>query len=187
MTRRSPTALSPLVALCAALAVVLTHAAVALAQPAPQAPTPVRSRRDRLNPPAVVVAPGAATPAPGARPLPTAAAAPAAPAPTPARPTGPAQVVAPVPGITSVAGAAGTGANIHEFDAGMEYQALPPGAHDLETLTLWLALARESGAAFDAGQEEYITTHDHDTAWRFTVPRVALEASALRAAGVQQS
>ncbi|MBK8692452.1 MAG: type II secretion system secretin GspD [Deltaproteobacteria bacterium] len=76
----------------------------------------------------MVVAPGAATPAPGARPLPTAAAAPAAPAPTPARPTGPAQVVAPVPGITSVAGAAGTGANIHEFDAGMEYQALPPGA-----------------------------------------------------------
>ncbi|TAK26555.1 MAG: type II secretion system protein GspD [Myxococcaceae bacterium] len=128
MTRRSPTALSPLVALCAALAVVLTHAAVALAQPAPQAPTPVRSRRDRLNPPAVVVAPGAATPAPGARPLPTAAAAPVAPTPAPGRPTGPAQVVAPIPGVTSVAGAAGTGANIHEFDAGMEYQALPPGA-----------------------------------------------------------
>ena len=70
MTRRSPSALPPLVALCAALAVVLAHAAVALAQPAPQAPTPVRTRRDRLNPPAVVVAPpGTAAPAPGAPPV----------------------------------------------------------------------------------------------------------------------
>lgn len=60
-------------------------------------------------------------------------------------------------------------------------QALPPGAHDLETLTLWLDLALESGAAFDAEQEEHITTHDQDSAWRFTVPRVALDAGALRA------
>ncbi len=124
MTRRSPTALPPLVALCAALAVVLAHAAVALAQPAPQAPTPTRTRRDRLNPPAVVVAPPGTAVA-----VPAAPAVPAVPAvPTPGRPTGPAQVVTPQPGITSVAGAAGTGANIHEFDAGMEYQALPPGA-----------------------------------------------------------
>ena len=64
-------------------------------------------------------------------------------------------------------------------------RALPPGAHDLETLTLWLDLARESGAAFDAGQEEHITTYDQDSAWRFTVPRVALEAAALRAVGLE--
>lgn len=64
-------------------------------------------------------------------------------------------------------------------------QALPPGAHDLETLTLWLALARASGAAFDAEQEEHIETHDRDATWRFTVPRVALEAAALRAAGME--
>ncbi len=117
MTRRSSTALTPLVALCAALAVVLAHVAVAVAQPAPQAPIPTRSRRDRLNPPAVVVpAPGVATPV---------AALPAVPL---TRPSGPAQVVAPAPGITSILGAAGSNPNMHEFDAGMEYQALPPGA-----------------------------------------------------------
>lgn len=60
-------------------------------------------------------------------------------------------------------------------------QALPPGEHDLETLALWLALARASGAAFEAGQEEHITTEDHGQAWRFTVPHVLLEAAALRA------
>ena len=59
-------------------------------------------------------------------------------------------------------------------------QALPPGEHDLETLALWLALARESGAVFEDGQEA-ITTQDRDGQWRFTVPRVALEAEALRA------
>lgn len=63
-------------------------------------------------------------------------------------------------------------------------QALPPGAHDLETLALWLALARESGAVFDAGQEEHVTTHNHAGAWRFTVPHVALEADALRGVDV---
>ena len=59
-------------------------------------------------------------------------------------------------------------------------QALPPGAHDLETLTLWLALARASEASFEAGQQEDITTHNAEGAWRFTVPRVALQAGALR-------
>ncbi|MDZ7921416.1 DUF3375 domain-containing protein [Rhodoferax sp.] len=62
-------------------------------------------------------------------------------------------------------------------------EALPPGAHDLETLTLWLALARESGAQFDDGEVEHITTHDAATGWQFTVPRVALDAAALHAAG----
>lgn len=66
-------------------------------------------------------------------------------------------------------------------------EALPPGSHDLETLTLWLALARESGAGFDPAQQEFITTHDQEDAWRFTVPRVALEAGALRAVGAERS
>jgi len=66
-------------------------------------------------------------------------------------------------------------------------EALPPGSHDLETLTLWLALARESGAGFDPAQQEFITTHDQEDAWRFTVPRVALEAGALRAVGAEGS
>lgn len=61
-------------------------------------------------------------------------------------------------------------------------QALPPGEHDLETLALWLALARESGAAFEAGQKEQLVTHDEHQhqQWRFTVPRVALAPQALR-------
>jgi hypothetical protein len=64
-------------------------------------------------------------------------------------------------------------------------QALPLGAHDLETLSLWLTLARESGAELGAGQVEYILTEDQGQAWRFTVPRVALDAVALRAANAE--
>lgn len=60
-------------------------------------------------------------------------------------------------------------------------QALPLGGHDLETLALWLAMARESGAAWDAGHEETITTRNAEGEWRFAVPRVALQADALRA------
>lgn len=60
-------------------------------------------------------------------------------------------------------------------------QALPPGAHDLETLTLWLALARESGAVFEDGQQEQVTTRNQEGEWHFTLPRVALDAQALRA------
>ena len=63
-------------------------------------------------------------------------------------------------------------------------QALPPGAHDLETLTLWLALARESGAVFHDGQQEQITTRNQEGEWQFTVPHVALEASAVRGAHI---
>jgi hypothetical protein len=59
-------------------------------------------------------------------------------------------------------------------------QALPPGEHDLETLALWLAMAREAGAAWDAEHEETITTRDAEGEWRFAVPRVALQADALR-------
>ncbi|MFT4243362.1 MAG: DUF3375 family protein [Acidovorax sp.] len=60
-------------------------------------------------------------------------------------------------------------------------EALPPGEHDLETLALWLALARESGAAFDDAPPEQIATTFQGQPWRFTVPRVALEAQAVRA------
>ena len=85
-------------------------------------------------------------------------------------------------------------------------QALPPGEHDLETLTLWMALAREASegdTASAAGPatlawgdgQEHITTTDapHPTGgqaapqppkhWRFTVPLVALDAAAVRSAG----
>ena len=68
-------------------------------------------------------------------------------------------------------------------------QALPPGEHDLEALTLWLSVAREAGVAWD-GAQEHITTTDatsaaHATAqhWRFTLPQVALDAAAVRAVG----
>ncbi|ODS91411.1 MAG: hypothetical protein ABS45_11470 [Comamonas sp. SCN 65-56] len=59
-------------------------------------------------------------------------------------------------------------------------QALPPGAHDLETLALWLALAREAGGEWDVRQVEQITTQDGPGTWCFTVPRAVLEAEALR-------
>lgn len=135
MTRRPSSALPPLVALCAALAVLLAHAAVAFAQPAGATPT----RRDRLNPGTVPAAVPVAVPAVGAPPLrPAATAVPARPATaapattarpgSPTTPPPPGQHVTAQPGITSVAGAGGTNANIHEFDPGMEYQALPPGA-----------------------------------------------------------
>lgn len=62
-------------------------------------------------------------------------------------------------------------------------QALPPGEHDLETLALWLTLAREAGIAFDAGQTEPITVEHGGQSWRFTVPLVALVASAVQAVG----
>ncbi|GAB1386726.1 hypothetical protein MASR1M59_18740 [Melaminivora sp.] len=60
-------------------------------------------------------------------------------------------------------------------------QMLPPGEHDLETLALWLALAQESGATFEAGATEQITTHHQGQDWRFTVPRVLLSAQAVGA------
>lgn len=60
--------------------------------------------------------------------------------------------------------------------------ALPPGAHDLETLALWLAMAREAGAEPQAGEEQ-IDTHDDSQGaaphWRFHLPRVALDGAQL--------
>ena len=68
-------------------------------------------------------------------------------------------------------------------------EALPPGAHDLEALTLWLSVAQEAGLAGDAGQppaQEHLTTSDpqHPAQhWRFSVPRVLLDAAAVRGVG----
>ena len=61
-------------------------------------------------------------------------------------------------------------------------QVLPPGEHDLETLALWLALAREAGVPFEDGPPEHITLTHADQPWRFTVPRVRLEPQAVQAA-----
>ncbi len=59
-------------------------------------------------------------------------------------------------------------------------QALPPGEHDLETLALWLALAREAGVPLDDDAPEHITLeHDHQP-WRFTVPRAQLNRQAVQ-------
>lgn len=60
-------------------------------------------------------------------------------------------------------------------------QALPPGEHDLETLSLWLALAREAGVPLDDGPPEHLTLTHGDQPWRFTVPRVKLEPHAVQA------
>lgn len=59
-------------------------------------------------------------------------------------------------------------------------QALPLAEHDLETLTLWLSAARQAGVALDA-QTEQINSHDAQgqAAWRFTLPKVALDAQTL--------
>lgn len=68
-------------------------------------------------------------------------------------------------------------------------EALPPGAHDLEALTLWLSVAQETGLAGDAAQppeQEHLTTTDpqHPAQhWRFSVPRVLLDAAAVRGVG----
>ena len=67
-------------------------------------------------------------------------------------------------------------------------EALPPGAHDLETLTLWMSVACEAGLAWgeDQNQEQITTTdpqHSPSQQWRFTLPRVVLDAAALRGVG----
>lgn len=57
-------------------------------------------------------------------------------------------------------------------------EALPP-RHDLETLALWLSLAREAELPIDESREQ-VTLEDSDgQRLRFTLPRVALSAAAL--------
>lgn len=56
---------------------------------------------------------------------------------------------------------------------------LPPGAHDLETLALWLGMAREAGVA-PQGEPEHIDTEDGEgRRWRFTVPHLPLDGDVL--------
>lgn len=78
------------------------------------------ARRRAINPTAI----GAAPTIPPVAARPPTAAAPAAPA---ATGNAPGQRVT-TPTIGSVAEAAGSGANIHDFDPGLEFRALPPGA-----------------------------------------------------------
>ncbi len=65
-------------------------------------------------------------------------------------------------------------------------EALPPDEHDLEALTLWMAVACEAGLAWGDGQEQITTTDPQQSPaqeWRFTVPHVALDAAAVRSVG----
>ena len=67
-------------------------------------------------------------------------------------------------------------------------QALPPGEHDLEALTLWMAVACEAGMAGGVEQEQITTAttdpqHNPAQQWRFTVPRVVLDTAAVRGVG----
>lgn len=56
---------------------------------------------------------------------------------------------------------------------------LPP-THDLETLALWLSMAREAGVPVHAERETVELTDRDGIAVRFHVPRVELSAAALR-------
>jgi hypothetical protein len=56
---------------------------------------------------------------------------------------------------------------------------LPP-THDLESISLWLSLAREVDVPFDGTRERLVITGNDGTALRFDVPKVALTASAVQ-------
>ena len=56
---------------------------------------------------------------------------------------------------------------------------LPP-THDLETLALWLGMAREAGIEIAPQQVQELELVDEEQQrWRFRVPRVALSEAAL--------
>ncbi|MCW9089264.1 MAG: DUF3375 domain-containing protein [Gammaproteobacteria bacterium] len=57
-------------------------------------------------------------------------------------------------------------------------EALPP-RHDLETLALWLSLAREAELPITEAREQVTLEDNDDRRLRFTIPRVALSAAAL--------
>lgn len=58
-------------------------------------------------------------------------------------------------------------------------QQLPP-VHDLETLALWLGMAREAGIEIAGGETELLALTDDDRQqWQFCIPRVALSSTAL--------
>lgn len=56
---------------------------------------------------------------------------------------------------------------------------LPP-THDLETVALWLSLAREANVTFDDSREEFDITADDGTPLRFDVPKVVFTAADVR-------
>lgn len=56
---------------------------------------------------------------------------------------------------------------------------LPP-THDLETVALWVSLAREANVTFDGSREELDITAGDGTLLRFNVPKVAFTAADVR-------
>lgn len=70
-----------------------------------------------------------------------------------------------------------------ELTIGELVERLPP-AHDLETLALWLGMAREAGIEIvESDTEELTLTDEENRRWLFRVPRVALSEQAL--AGIE--
>ena len=57
-------------------------------------------------------------------------------------------------------------------------ERLPP-SHDLETLALWLGMAREAGIEFGEAREALELGDEDGRGWRFDVPRVRLSAQAF--------
>jgi hypothetical protein len=57
-------------------------------------------------------------------------------------------------------------------------RALPP-THDLETVTYWLSLGRETGADFGEEREDFVITDRLGTLTRFEVPKIVLNGSAV--------
>ncbi len=58
-------------------------------------------------------------------------------------------------------------------------ERLPPGHHDLETLALWLGMAREAGIEFGDAREALELEDAEAGAWRFEVPQVRLQREAF--------
>jgi len=56
--------------------------------------------------------------------------------------------------------------------------ALPPPVHDLETLTFWLAMAREAGVEIGDGREMIELVNQADEITRFDTPLVSLDQAA---------
>lgn len=57
-------------------------------------------------------------------------------------------------------------------------EALPP-EHDLETLALWLSMAREAELPLESEKEQFELRDSQGKRLRFTLPRVAMSAAAL--------
>ncbi len=129
----------PMPALAALVLSLVAFVATAWSQPTPAQPAAAATTKNRpvrrrpatvLVPPlAQALGPGAAMPvAPAAAQPAPAAAAPVIPA--IGQPVGPAQVVGQNPGIPGsiIDAAGGSNASMHEFESGMDYRPLPPGA-----------------------------------------------------------